>query len=269
MANDPRQGRANRQGSEQQTFGTRLVERAKDGLTDYLYESDLGRTLRSVNLLPGAERPEGSFTEATWETSNLKDWRVRLSLPPSSVFNDSVLLAPLRETGNAMVFPYTPAVYITHSANYNALSPTHSNYPFYIYENSQVDQFTITGDFTVENSREALYWIAATHYLKSVTKMSYGESSNKGAPPPVVKLNGYGDYVFNNVPVLVQSFNVELGSDVDYIKADVGPNGSWAPTRSTIAVTLMPAYSRNAVNKFSLDRFVSGGYVLNSGTGYL
>ena len=269
MANNPQQGQANRVGSEEQTFGTRLVERTKQGVVDYIDDTNLGRVLRAANLLPGAERPEGSFTEATWNSTNSTDWRVKLSLPPTSAFTNSVLLAPLAETGNAMVFPYTPAVYITHSANYNALSPTHSNYPFYIYQNSQVDQFTITGDFTVENSKEALYWIAATHYLKSVTKMSYGESTNKGAPPPVVKLNGYGDYVFNNVPVLVQTFNVELGADVDYIKADVGPNGSWAPTKSTIAVTLVPAYSRNAVNKFSLDRFVSGGYVLNDGTGYL
>jgi len=269
MANDPQQGRANRQGSDEQTFGTRLVDRAKNGLIDAIDDTNLGKVLRSVNLLPGAERPDGSYTEATWDTTNSKDWRVRLSVPSTAPYTDSVLLSPLAETGNAMVFPYTPAVYITHSANYNALSPTHSNYPFYIYENSQVDQFTITGDFTVENSKDALYWIAANHYLKSVTKMSYGDSSNKGAPPPVVKLNGYGDYVFNNVPVLVQSYNVELGADVDYIKANIGSNGSWAPTKSTIAVTLVPAYSRDAVNRFSLDRFVSGGYLLNDGTGYL
>jgi len=269
MANNPAQGRDVRQGSEEQTFGTRIVERAKQGVVDYLDDTNLGKVLRAVNLLPGAEKPDGSFTNAVWNSTNSTDWRVRLSLPPTNPFTDSVLLAPLAETGNAMVFPYTPSVYITHSANYNALQPTHSNYPFYAFEAAQVDQFTITGEFTVENSKEALYWIAATHYLKSITKMAYGDSANKGTPPPVVKLNGYGDYVFNNVPVIVQSFNVELTGEVDYIKADIGANGSWAPARSTIEVTLVPAYSRDAVNKFSLDRFVSGGYVLNSGTGYL
>jgi hypothetical protein len=148
------------------------------------------------------------------------------------------------------------------------LTPTHSNYPFNIYEGSQVDQITITGEFTCENAREAEYWIAAVHYLKSITKMAYGESSNNGSPPPIVKLNGYGDYVFNNVPVVVSQFNVTLPPDVDYINAGVGFNGSYAPTKSEIAVTLMPQYSRDKVNKFSLDEFVSGGYIMND-QGYL
>jgi hypothetical protein len=125
------------------------------------------------------------------------------------------------------------------------------------------------GEFTVENSREAEYWIAAIHYLKSITKMAYGESPNKGSPPPVVKLNGYGDYVFNNVPVIVQSFNVTLPPDVDYIQANVGFNGSWAPAKSEISVVLVPQYSRDKVNRFSLDTFVSGGYILDDDAGYL
>ena len=80
--------------------------------------------------------------------------------------------------------------------------PIHSNYPFFAYQNSQVDQFSITGDFTVENALEGQYWIAAVHYLRSVSKMAYGNTPNQGSPPPVVRLNGYGDYVFKNVPVV-------------------------------------------------------------------
>ena len=32
-----------------------------------------------------------------------------------------------------------------------------------------------------------------------------------------VKLNGYGDYVFNNVPVVITTFTVDMPSEVDYI----------------------------------------------------
>lgn len=268
MANNPQSGRSNYVGSEPKTFGQALVQRAKTGLLDAISDTGFGRALRAVNLIAGAEPSNKSFTQGSWDSGSNTDWRVKLSLPPSHGYTDSPILAPLIETGG-LVFPYTPNIYITHSASYNSLTPVHSNYPFPVYQNSQVDTFTVTGDFTVENSKEAEYWIAAVHFLRSVTKMAYGESSDQGAPPPVLRLNGYGDYVFNNVPVVVQSFNTTLAPDVDYIQADIGPNGSWAPTMSNIAVTLMPVYSRNAVNKFSLDAFVSGAYILDNDSGYI
>lgn len=267
MANNPQAGVSNRQGSDQSTFGTRLVNRVKQNVADYLDDTNIGRALRAVNLLSGAERPDGSFTEGSWYSGSDTDWRVRLSVP--STMSDSFLLAPLRETGNSLVFPYTPTVFVTHTAAYDSMAPTHSNYPFRIYQNSQIDSITVTGTFTVENSREGEYWVAMQHYLRSVTKMAYGETSNAGAPPPVVKFNGYGDYVFNNVPVVVNQFNYNLNPDVDYIKVDIGPNGSWVPTMSEISVTLLPTYSRDTVNKFSLDTFVSGGYIFGNDKGYM
>jgi hypothetical protein len=269
-----------RTGSDSKSFGTRLVERTKQKLIEEVSDTGFGKALRVLNLLPGANPVKGKFTSASWGSSGAQDWRVRLSLPPLSYFSDSSVLKPLTETNHSMVFPYTPNVFITHQARYNALQPTHSNYPFQIYEGSQVDAITITGDFTVENSREAEYWIAAVHFLRSVTKMSYGESSDRGAPPPILKLNGYGDFVFNNVPVVITQFNVTLPPEVDYIS--VGPTDSlgaslavangvasgYAPAKSEISVTVQPTYSRDKVNRFSLDTFVSGGY-LGSGEGYL
>lgn len=272
MANDPK------------SLG--LVDKVTGGVLDAVGETGVGKALRAFNLFPGAERTSGSFTSASWDDEDEQiDWRVSLSLPNSLVppklketapragegprlEEDNNPLRPLKVTNNRLVFPYTPNIYITYSANYDNLAPTHSNYPFPIYQNSAVDQFVITGEFTVENSQEAEYWIAANHYLRTVTKMNYGVDANRGAPPPVVKLNGYGDFMFNDVPVVVQQYTVELGDAVDYIKADVGINGSWAPTRSTISVTLQPAFSRDSVNKFSLKKFAEGGY-LNDPPGFI
>jgi len=250
-------------------LGNSLVNTAKQSIIDEVSDTNFGRALRTLNILPGANPDNtSSFASGSWDTGTNADWRVRISVPPGGTYGSSTILSPLRETQNSMVFPYTPQVFITHSANYSALQPTHSNYPFQIYSNSSVDAFTITGEFTVENSKEAEYWIAAVHFLRSITKMAYGDSSNKGSPPPVVKLNGYGDYVFNNVPVVIQNFNVTLPSDVDYIPASIGFNGSYAPTKSEISVSMVPAYSRDKVNKFSLDKFVNGGYILG-GDGYI
>lgn len=247
---------------------TNIVSRVAQGALDAVQDTNIGRLGRMVGLLPGANPLSGNIASGAWDTGSNTDWRVKLSIPPSPEYQDSVLLGPLKETGG-FVFPYTPTVFVQHTASYNSIAPTHSNYPFPVYSNSQVDSITIQGEFTVENSREAEYWIGAVHYLKSVTKMSYGESSTQGAPPPVVKLNGYGDYVFKNVPVVITNFNLNMESEVDYIEAPIGPNGSWAPVKSSIAVTLMPAYSRDKVNKFSMDAFVSGMYVIDDEAGYL
>jgi hypothetical protein len=51
--------------------------------------------------------------------------------------------------------------------------------------------------------------------------MFAGLDPKAGNPPPVVKLNGYGNYMFKNVPVVVTSFSTTLASDCDYIGVPV------------------------------------------------
>jgi hypothetical protein len=258
---------ANTVGSEFLKTGANFVDSAKQGVEDFVSATGFGKALRAFGLFADAVPQEVSLSEANWQSNAANgDWRVKLSLPRN--FTASSVIKPLTET-SGLVFPYTPTIYITHSANYNQIQPVHSNYPFYAYQNSRVEQFSIVGDFYVETSKEAEYWVAAVHYLRSVTKMAYGNTSNSGSPPPVVRLNGYGDYVFSNVPVIVNSFAVELGQDVDYIKCNIGAGATWVPTRSNIQVTVAPIYSRRAVESFSLDRFVNGGYIGPRGGGFI
>jgi hypothetical protein len=117
------------------------------------------------------------------------------------------------------------------------------------------------------------------HYLRSVTKMFYGEGEYAGSPPPLVKLNGYGDYVFNNVPCVVTNFTIDLPSDVDYIAVPLSelansiegppePRGgdavTWVPTQSLMTVTVQPTYSRKTLSTFNLNTFVNGGFIKNN-----
>ena len=217
--------------------------------------SSLRRGSLPVGAIPVSDL---NFVAADWGSQTDLDWRVRLSMPAS--FQNSDIMAPLLET-DGLMFPFTPQITMEHTANYNSLHPTHSNYAFPAYQNSQVSALTIIGEFLVETAQDAKYWIAATHYLRSVTKMAYGATSNQGSPPPIVKLNGYGDYVFKDVPVTVTYFTVDLPSDVDYIQTDVGPKGTWVPVRSNINIQVQPTYSRKNITKFSLDTFINGGYV--------
>jgi hypothetical protein len=73
----------------------------------------------------------------------------------------------------------------------------------------------------VEDSTQGLYWIAAVHYLRSLTKMFAGSDPKAGNPPPIVFLNGYGNYVFKNIPVVITNFTVQLDAGADYIGCDV------------------------------------------------
>lgn len=242
---------------------------------------NVASALRSVNLPVGGQldTSSGNAQALFGGTDVNNDWRVRLSIPPHKDFQESEVLAPLRALGN-FVFPYTPTIQLSHTANYNDIGLTHQNYQFSAYENSRVDNIIITAPFNVEDGQQATYWIAALHYLRSVTKMFSGEDDNAGNPPPIVKLNGYGEYVFNNVPVVVKSFSFDLPQDADYIPADQsllagipgigtllggGIKASRVPTKSTLSVTLQPIYSRTAARYFSLSKFVNGEYVNNGG----
>jgi len=152
------------------------------------------------------------------------DWRVRLSLSPGSYYlyndEDNELLAPLRNT-DGIIFPYTPTINVTYGANYQSNNPVHSNYKIFQYENSYVDSFNITCDFTAQDTEEARYLLAVIHFLRSATKMFYGQDQNPkpGTPPPLVYLFGMGEFQFNAHPLVINNFTYSLPPDVDYIRA--------------------------------------------------
>lgn len=182
-------------------------------------------SIRSMNVPTGSGNAF-SATSAIVQfggPGNADDWRVRLSVPPN-FFSSSPVLAPLVNS-NGLIFPYTPSIQISSSATYEETGIVHQNYQFTSYQNSRVNEITITGDFFVEDAVQAQYWIAVLHYLRSITKMYTGDTEFQGSPPPIVSLNGYGDYVFKNVPVVIKNFSVTIPQDTNYIATSVGGPG--------------------------------------------
>lgn len=296
-------------------FGT--MARTAGGALNDLAEG-VGDVMSAVSLFGGSDADEN-------------DWRVRLSLPNWTSFKTSPVLKPLKDAGG-LIFPYTPSVVIKTTANYTRDPVTHTNYPFNFYKNSDPGTVEITAPMAVEDAEQALYWIACVHYLRSAAKMFAGNDPKAGNPPPVVYLNGYGNFVLKNVPVVITSFSCTLPKDCDYISTEVvgsamgdvagiadsigglsdtiggvfgdafggavgnvtnivsagaglvsqgagllgafGVGGTtsggvaYAPAKSEFTVTLQPVYSRESARKFSLDRFVGGGY-LNNQFGYI
>lgn len=228
--------------------------------------------LRGANLPFKGGPGDLSFQKASFASQNVeeKDWRVSLSLPSHEpAFKNSELLAPFKSTGDKFVFPYTPTIIIQHSANYSNVAPIHNNYPFFTYQNSQVNELVIVGQFYAQNALEAQYWVAALHYLRSVTKMDFGQNGT-GNPPPIVKLNGYGDYVFNDLSCIITTFTVDMPNEVDYIATGLKAQGgdpasaeyiSWAPSESQFSISVQPIFSRDKVRQFNYKQFVAGNLI--------
>ena len=152
------------------------------------------------------------------------DWRVRLSLAAGAKYlyksDTPGILEPLQTT-DGILFPYTPAVNVTYSSNYDTSELTHSNYKIYQYRASSVDNVSITCDFTAQDTKEAKYVLAVIHFLRSVTKMFYGQDQNpkNGTPPPLCYLTGMGAFQFDKHPLAITTFAMNLPTDVDYIRA--------------------------------------------------
>ncbi len=261
---------------------------------------DIGRIVKNVgtgilNRTLGRLAGAGISTDsrivnasAKWSgRSDKTDWRVRLQVPDGPLtdffdFDNNPILQPLAAS-KGIFWPLTPAVVIQHSANYNAMDQVHSNFPHQAYQNSQVDSFNVIGEYPVQNSEDAKHWIATINFLRTATKMFFGADAGlnglKGNPPPIMHFYGYGDHMFNKVPVVINTFNVELRPGIDYIStkqnntpyrelngpdagfdlsADQAAAQSWAPTLSNISVLLTPIYSRDSIKNFSMKKFVNG-----------
>lgn len=164
---------------------------------------------------------EQAAIQAQFQSPASGDWRVRLKLAPSATYlymdDNNKLLSPLKAS-NGVVFPYTPKIQTTYTAQYDTSDLVHSNYRGYFYKNSYVDDIQLNAVFTAQDTREANYLLAVIHFFRSVTKMFYGKDPQRGAPPPLVYLQGLGEYQFNNHPCVVRSFVYSLPDDVDYIR---------------------------------------------------
>jgi len=237
-----------------------------------------------------APAPKQVFTDLADKTSNNKfafssaagrsttassvkeqDWRVRITLPPESKFafaakNTSGFMRYLKEETNninGVVFPYTPSITVTHNARYSEQALTHSNYKNYFYDGSDVSAISISGVFTCQNGREALYLMSAIQFLRACTKMYFGDtgggSAPAGTPPTLVRLSGYGKHYLPSVTCVITSVSHVMPEDVDYVQYIYDNEKGWMPTQSTLTVALQPVVSRRRqAQSITLDQYVDG-----------
>ena len=200
-----------------------------------------GRQDSNLGIQPTAADIEGAAMRAAitraqdqstlqqrYNQTTTGDWRVRIRLAPSANYlykaKNPGIMSPL-VASDGVIFPYLPTVQTRYEATYDRRDLTHSNYRGYFYKNSSVGEISVNGTFTAQDTWEAQYLLAVIHFFRSATKMFYGKDEFRGAPPPLVRLSGFGEYQFNDHPCLISNFNYTLPNGVDYIRVDPNNQG--------------------------------------------
>ena len=246
------------------------------GLVGVVAVAALKNKLSKGAMPASAPSPAVNFYKANGAAMAF-DNRVKITVP-----DDYILLSTRGSSNgeiyssNGIIFPYTPSITFEHKATYSPVTPTHSNFTQYFYQNSSVTPITISGKFSVENDTDAEVLLSVIHLLRSLTKMRTGDDTNAGAPPPVCRLHAYGDYMLENIPVVISSFKHELPDSVDYyttakMKSSNNTHGTGTvPTISTITIICNPVYSRDEIKNFNVTGWLTGTFNQPSnGRGYL
>ena len=231
-----------------------------------LEQTGLNRLINN-NLPSGADYRNLYTNRDSYSSSSFNDkeeTRVMVSDPSGKLINGAIT-SPLADT-SGVIFPYTPTINIAHRANYDTEQLVHTNYDQLYYKNSNVDQITIGAKFTASDPDEAAYILAAMHFFRSATKMFYGSDSIAGTPPPVLRLDGYGKFMLDHLPVVCTSFDYSYPEDVDYIGANnnISTSGgdnsiNKVPTQMQFNLGFKLVYSRTRLsNNFGLEKFASG-----------
>ena len=224
----------------------------------------------SLGVPPGAERVIEQPAKVQFRGVK-PDFRPRLLIP--MIYIDSKQTAGpapgVIKNSGGVVFPYTPAISQDYKANYASVTPQHSNYSLYFYKNSSPSEISLSAKFTVQDDSDAHYFLSVVHILRSLIKMRFGTNDvNTGSPPPVCRLYAYGAYVFDNVPVALQSFSLKLDDNVDYFSLSSTSNGesikqifsgaNMVPVISTISMSFIPMYSRREMMNGGVKNWLNG-----------
>lgn len=125
---------------------------------------------------------------------------------------------------NGIIFPYTPSLSFSHTGIWSSQDLVHNIQQWYYFGGNTSPTITVTGTFTAQTRFEAAYVFAVFHFLRSYSKIQFGERTPdelRGLPPPTVLFDAYGNFMFNSLPVIIKSWSFDFPSDVDYVKVPI------------------------------------------------
>lgn len=228
-------------------------------------------TTPTVSTAPPIGGVQANPAPATAQWTGAQDLRAKLRVPTGYIQSGTPAAGPndIIKNNGGILFPFTPVITMDNKAEYTSQTPLHSNFAQYFYKNSSVGPISIQAKFTVQNETEGAVLLGVIHLLRALTKMRFGDDPQAGSPPPVCRLDAYGDYMLHNVPVAITSWRQELSDGVDYIAVGqtIGLYGhSMVPVLSTIQMDLNIMYSRNELLQHNVPSWLTGAL---AGKGYL
>jgi len=258
-------------------------------------------TLKQINL----DSISSSTSSITTPKSKISgsvpsdtDTRIRLRAmagQESQIYGTSGLLTiinPIAGGTNGLIFPYTPQISVTHATEYGTTSLVHANEDIDHYIRTPSVTISLTAKFTIQNQREGRYALAALHFFRTVSKMHFGQNDpNRGLPPPILIFSGYGDYMFDNLPVIVKSHTYSFDDHTDTVMVNaasyglnftnknappVSSNSSGGTARLPVIFSIQAELKvQQTPNRmrtvFDLEKFRTGQLMLDSkkGTGWI
>jgi hypothetical protein len=229
-------------------------------------------TLGNINTLltaPTTATANSAATASTTPSASLtasqSDFRLRLAHLSGYQNPYPGILAPLADT-HGMLFPYTPTIAFSQDVDYANMQMTHSNTDYFSYTRTPNTTINITGKFSVQNQQEGKYATAALHFLRTVSRMNFGQNdANAGLPPPILSLTGYGTYNLNGVRVFLKQHSYTYEEGMDLVKVTVGSGYMMLPALFTISLSLTTQMTPRAMRQdFTLDSYRDGSLLANA-----
>lgn len=172
----------------------------------------------------------------------------------------SDILKPLMDTGGGIYFQNSPSITVAYAAQYSQLELTHTNYDYQAFGKTTVNNITVTAKFMARTLEEADYMLACIHFLRTFSKMGFGEGDPyRGNPPAIMLFSAYGDYMVQNAPTNIRSFTLQLPEHVDYVQTS---HNTQVPIylELTLDLIYMPT-PKKVKREFSLESFASGSLI--------
>lgn len=201
-------------------------------------------------------------------TATMKYWPINratlllggVNSPAHEIMQRSELLQPLLETGGGIVFENTPNVSIQFGSQYTPVELTHTNYDYQAFSKSSITNITVISKFMARTLDEADYMLAVIHFLRTYSKMNYGEQDAlRGNPPALMRFSCYGQYMINGTPVALRNFTLQLPEHVDYVQTSFFTQ---VPVYLELTIELGTMPTPNKVkSEFSLEKFASGDLI--------
>lgn len=221
--------------------GLPVVPASMVGKEVLLKGPDIPDSLNGVNALQAAQSVAGP----AWREDN----------------DDVMVKLTAIATGDEVRMVVTPMISEDGSVSYDPIRLIHHPGQIQMYVTTESRNFSIDARFIARTSEEATRNMMYLNLIRSWRMPYYGSGSAEewpakfGAPPDVLKFEGYGPGNLSSIPVVLQSYSLRYDNVVDYIPTE---DGVPFPVIMDISLKLVESYSPAEFSKFNLIDYKKG-----------